>query len=238
VAIFRVAILFVLIAASAVSASITWTLDATLADGATVTGSFVFDPNLGPNQTTTNFNINISAATPGTLSEPGVTLPTSVFFPFDFTPANSTARGPLLGQDGSFEFFSDTQFPNPRSGFPSANLRFDFVPALPISNGSTTIINNSNISVNDPYSSECFNCAPYVCFAGATSPVCLASTFTPSPEPREFLLVAFGICAFCCASIIGRRRDRLERTHFSVDDAKVSCRQQPFPEAIPNSLNG
>jgi hypothetical protein len=96
-AISRAAMLFILTAASALSVPITWTINATLSDGATVTGSFVFDPDLGE-QIITNFNINISAATPGTLIEPGEGgLPTSVFFPFDFTPANSVAYGAIGG---------------------------------------------------------------------------------------------------------------------------------------------
>jgi hypothetical protein len=64
---------------------ITWTLDLALDDGATVTGSFTFDPDLGSNQGITNFKIVVSSATPGILREPfDEGLPTSVFFPFNF----------------------------------------------------------------------------------------------------------------------------------------------------------
>ena len=45
------AMLFILTAVSALAGPITWTVNATLDDGATVTGFFVFDPDLfGPHQ--------------------------------------------------------------------------------------------------------------------------------------------------------------------------------------------
>jgi len=81
-------------AVSVLANPITWTINVTLDDDATVTGFFVFDPDIAARQLLTNYSINISAATPGTLR--GVSnnnLPTSVFFPFDFTPADSGAGG-------------------------------------------------------------------------------------------------------------------------------------------------
>jgi hypothetical protein len=128
-----------------------------------------------------------------------------VFFPFDFTPVNSTAAGPFGSADGSFEFASNTQFANPITGLPAESLIFSFVPVSPLTDASSTIINNSNINVNDPFSDECFNCTPYVCFAGATSSVCVASTV---PEPSAFSLVALGICVLCGTSAVRKWRDR------------------------------
>ena len=155
---------------------ITWTLNATLSDGAAVTGYFAFDPAKGPNQNITNFNINVSAATPGILSEPGDrNLPTSVFFPFDFTPANSSAGGPRPTNGGSFVFASNATFANPISGLPAESLFLSFVPVSPLSSTSSTIINNNTINVSNPYSNECFNCDPYVTFAEPT-----AVSFSPS----------------------------------------------------------
>jgi hypothetical protein len=185
--------------------SIDWTVNATLDDGATVTGFFQFDPDLGAGQAITDFNINVSAATPGTLTEPfDDNLPTSVFFPFDFTPANSLSTGDITGADGAFVFVSDTTFPDTLAGTPES-LLFRFVPVSPLSDTSSTTITNSNINVNDDFSNECFDCDPYVCYAGASSSLCAAGTAT-TPEPSELSLMAFGICAFACAVMVRRRR--------------------------------
>ena len=112
--------LLVLSASSAFSTAITWNVNMLLDDGATVTGSFVFDPDLPPPANPTGFNISISAATPGILTEPlDDGLPTSTFFPFDFTPANSVAFGEEHFQNEDFQdtslflFESDVAFPDP-----------------------------------------------------------------------------------------------------------------------------
>jgi hypothetical protein len=158
----QLAFALVVAGSAALAAPITWTINATLDDGATVTGSFVFDPDLVSNLIP-NYNINISAATPGTLSglyDYG--LPTSVFFPFDYTPANSTA----FAGNQYFAFYSDANFADPLATQPE-NLRFEFVPVSPLTDASSTLITNSNINVNSNSSDECFDCNPYVCFAGA-----------------------------------------------------------------------
>ena len=128
-AICRVGMLLVLCVSAALADPITWTLNATLDDSATVNGSFVFDPDIGF-QTITSFNINISAATPGTLSEPGDRgLPTSTFFPFDFTPTNSTAQSPSLST-GVFTFYFASVATYPIPGFCQIDcwLTLGFVP--------------------------------------------------------------------------------------------------------------
>jgi hypothetical protein len=56
----RLAFAAVVAGSAALAGPITWTVNATLSDGATVTGSFVFDPDLGyhdprPTQIITNF---------------------------------------------------------------------------------------------------------------------------------------------------------------------------------------
>src|SRR5580704_12597209 len=59
------------------AAAITWTINGTFADGGTLTGTFVFDPDLGPSQAITVFNFTVSGGN------------TAVFFPYNFTPSNS-----------------------------------------------------------------------------------------------------------------------------------------------------
>jgi hypothetical protein len=203
----RTAMLFLLTAASALTVPINWTLDATLSDGATVTGYFVFDPDLGLNQIITNFSVSIGTAAPGILLEPfDHHLPARIFFPFHFTPANSSAAGPFVRSDGAFEFASNASFANPIKGLPPETLSVQFVPVAPLSDTSRSTINNSNIKVNDPHSGECFNCTPYVCFSGATSYLCTGNALTQTPEPGAVPLVVFGICVFSCALLAGRRQ--------------------------------
>jgi hypothetical protein len=192
---------------SALAAPITWTINATLDDGATVTGSFVFNPDLGPFEIITNFNINISAATISTLTEPFDSgLPTSIFPAYDFTPANSTAEGPFANSQFNFTSNAFT--------YGGENLVLSFVPASPLTDASSTTITNSNIAVNNVYSEECFDCDPYVCFAGATGGIC-PSASVGTPEPGELPLVAF---ALGCVLIVRRQRDRRARPRFSADD--------------------
>jgi hypothetical protein len=171
---------------TALANSITWIINATLSDGATVTGYFVFDPDLGSNQSITNFNIKVSAATPGTLSQSGDDgLPTSVFFPFNFTPANSVAAGPRPTDGGSFGFISNTSFTNPIAGSPSENLVLDFVPVSPLTDTSSTTINNSNINVTSGWSGECFDCDPYVTF-GTSVPLTTTTKIDVTPTTAAF----------------------------------------------------
>ena len=185
--------------------SIVWTVNATLDDGATVTGSFVFDPDLGSNQAITNFNISISAATPGTLTEPGDDgLPTSVFFPFNFTPTNSTGFGPVSFNDGALEFSSDAIFPNPIVGNPPEPLQIRFLPSSPLTDSSSTTINNGNMNLNDPYNLECFDCDPYVCYTGATSSLCVPAASTP--EPPSFALIMTALALTVGALVLGRAK--------------------------------
>ena len=187
----RILLLFCALPLAAGAASITWTINATLSDGATVTGSFVFDPDLG-SQTLTNFDIVVSAATPGTLIEPGDDgLPTSVFFPFGFTPTDSSGSGPLAANHGAFDFLSNTMFPNPLPGGVSEKLVLGFVPLSPLTDASGATITNSSIDINDPFSVECFNCRPYVCYQGATSALCVGAS--GSPEPRAWALAGIGL---------------------------------------------
>ena len=58
----------VFVGSAALASPITWTVNVALDDRGTETGFFVIDPYLGP-ETIVNFNINISAAAPGILSE-------------------------------------------------------------------------------------------------------------------------------------------------------------------------
>jgi hypothetical protein len=139
------------VAGSAATASpITWTIDATLDDGATVTGSFVYDPDLASPETLTTFNIAISAPTISTLLEPDDGgLPTSIFPAFDFTPSNSTAAGPFTAGNFSFQSGALT--------YGSEALVLQFVPLSPLTDLSSTTITNSDIAVNNGHSAECFD---------------------------------------------------------------------------------
>jgi hypothetical protein len=194
---------------TAFASPIDWTIDATLDDGATITGSFVLDPDLGPFQTITNFNIDVSAATIPFLTEPlDGGLPTSIFPAYDFTPSNSTAEGPFLSADGSFSFTSDS------FAYGGENLVLQFVPSSPLTDTSSTLINNSDINVNDGHSAECFDCDPYVCFAGATSSICVNATAS-TPEPGSLPLLVFGVFALSWAIVVKKRRGRIVGTHLS-----------------------
>jgi hypothetical protein len=201
----RAAVLLAFSGASAFSAPITWTLDATLDDGATVTGTFVYNPDAGF-QDITNFNIQVSAATIPTLTEPlDEGLPTSIFPAFDFTPSNSDAAGPFSDHEGSFSFLSD-DFTYDGGD----SLVLQFVPLSPLTDLSPTTITNADINVNAGNSTECYDCNPYVCFAGATSSLCAPSTVqTTTPEPAGSAFGAVGVCALYGVLMVARRRGSL-----------------------------
>ena len=84
----------------------------------------------------------------------------SVFFPFDFTPANSTlafnANAP-----GQIAFASNATFPDTVAQNPES-LVLEVTPASPLSNAGGTI----NISLSN--SAECFDCNRYRLFASGT----------------------------------------------------------------------
>jgi hypothetical protein len=185
----------------ALAGAITWDINATLSDGATVTGYFVFNPDGGSGQLITNFNIEIGAATTSFLVEPGeTTVPTSIFPAYDFTPSNSSAEGDNPNTDGSYAFISNT------FSYGNESLVLSFVPVSPLTDANSTTIDNSGINVNDPYSAECFDCDPYVCFAGATSTLC-ASASSAVPEPGGLPLVACSIGSLIWAlTVMGRMR--------------------------------
>jgi hypothetical protein len=204
----KTAILFAVVwlfsATMAQAFPITWTINATLDDGATANGFFVSDPDIGFQQIT-NFDISISAAPLGTLIPPAdLGLPTSVFFPFNFTPLNSNGSGPLPFADGAFLFLSRATFPNPFQVGPPEALSFRFVPVSPLSDASSTTIDNSNIKVNSPFSTECFNCAPSVCFAGATSDLCIGRAAIR--EPSSYALALASLVLFVSVVML-RSRD-------------------------------
>jgi len=203
----RAIILGMLAAASALAGPITWDVDFALDDGATVTGSFVLNPDAGLQDITT-FNIDISAATIPNLIEPGEGgVPTSVFPTYDFTPSNSTADGPYSSAGGAIDFFSDSVT------YGSEHLVFQFVPLLPLTDTSDTNLTNSDVNVNSGYSVECYNCDPYVCFVGATDSICSngSPSSSPLPEPGGFAVSGLLVCALAAGITIARRRERLGR---------------------------
>jgi len=161
---------------------ITWTINGTFNDGGTVSGTFIFDPDLGAEQTISTFNVAVSGGN------------TTVFFPYDFTPANSLALGPITGP-GQFVFESDSTYIGGRQYI------LQFVPASPLSDAGGVV----NINVASGYSANCFDCAPFRVFVRGT--ITPAGTPLPTPAPPSLLLMLAGLA---CAGLYAARH-RLRR---------------------------
>jgi hypothetical protein len=165
---------------------ITWTLqNAVFADGGAATGFFVFDPD-------TTCNGCIPAFANWDISTFGGN--TSVFFPFEFTPANSFAVwGPSFNGDEGIIFDSNQLFPNnlpPPLNFNEA-LSLRIIPVSYLTDAGGTI----NMDLSNLYQGECFNCNPFRFFISGS----VAST----PEPRSLSLALLAILG--CAGFLWRR---------------------------------
>jgi uncharacterized protein (TIGR03437 family) len=134
--------------AVASASAVTWTLNVTFADGGAASGVFTFDSKT---KVFTNWDV---WATGGD---------TSVFFPFEFTPANSSLFFSSTDPSGlTLDFASNALFTAPSGGL-SENLYVATTLASPLSSGASTIN-----TVSGPYSGECFNCYPYRPVIGGT----------------------------------------------------------------------
>src|ERR1035438_7140925 len=126
------------------AAAITWTINGTFTDGGTVTGTFVFDPDLGPIQTITVFNFTVSGGN------------TAVFFPYNFTPSNSHGTSFASAYPSLFEFSTNSAY---TSGEP---YTLNIIPVSQLTNAG------GSINLNTAASNNCFGCNPYRLFASGT----------------------------------------------------------------------
>jgi hypothetical protein len=203
----RALLLLAATAAYAFCGSMTFSVSMTLDDGAVVTGSFVFNPDSSGTEPIAVYDISIGMPTPGILTEPGDDgLPSSVFFPFDFTPDNSVGT---FYSGGAFDFISDALFPDPLYPY-HTQLEFGFVPVSPLTDSSGTLITNSSVNVNDGESRECFSCDTYVCFAGAATGGLCGGLIQAVPEPSVGLPLSF-ICACGFLLLFRMRRIGISR---------------------------
>ena len=123
---------------------LTWTLQATFADGGTASGVFTYDADTG---TFSNWNVT---ATGGN---------TSVFFPFTFTPANSSVG--IFSGNSRLTFGSNASFPDSVAGVPeNLVLEITLSSSSPLSDagGVINIVPGVLFTVA---SAECFDCNPY-----------------------------------------------------------------------------
>ena len=126
------------------AAAITWTINGIFTDGGTVTGTFVFDPDLGPIQPITVFNFTVSGGN------------TAVFMPYNFTPSNSYGASFASAYPSLFEFSTNSAY---TSGEPYS---LNIVPVSQLTNAG------GSINLNTAASDNCFNCNPSRLFASGT----------------------------------------------------------------------
>jgi uncharacterized repeat protein (TIGR01451 family) len=125
-----------------------WTLNATFGDGGTATGVFTFDSDTG---VFSNWNVSTSGGN------------TSVFFPFDFTPANSSLSFNATPNGSQLTFVSNASFPVSYSP-PNENLVLAITSASPLSDAGGTV--NITPGSTTVFSYECFDCSPSRVIAG------------------------------------------------------------------------
>ncbi len=146
---FRVGVFLVLAAGAALCNPITWTLSATFNDGGTAAGVFTFDSDTGK---FSNWNVSTSGGN------------TSVFFPFDFTPANSSLSLNRVDPSGpTIAFVSDVTFPDAEAGTPE-NLILQATLVSPLTDALGAI----SINLLSGYTAECFDCGPARFFTSGT----------------------------------------------------------------------
>jgi uncharacterized protein (TIGR03437 family) len=122
--------------------NVVWTLNATFADGGTAVGVFTSDSGTG---TVANWNVSTAGGN------------TSIFLPFDFTPANSIS---FLGNRSDpsapvIQFRSNALFPDAFG----RNLVLEITAASTLSDAGGAI--NISPGTAGASSYECFNCSPY-----------------------------------------------------------------------------
>ena len=152
-----------------------WKLSATFDDGGSAIGYLVYD-------LIENYPTYWDVSTVGGN--------TSVFFPFEFTPANSAlSYGYMPGVGGpvTIYIYSNKSYPSPVSGGPLEPLVFEPTLASLISSGGGTINilpGTTNIQGSGTVSSECFRCYPFRNVTSGTvstgGPLFPTVTVTPS----------------------------------------------------------
>jgi hypothetical protein len=199
------------IGSAAKAATKHFTIDATLTDGATVTGFFMYNPDKGF-QDLTRYRIKVSAAGPGHLSSQNGHLPNSIFFPFVFTPSNSIGDGPISSHTNAFSFSSDATFVDPLYPTLNENLFLSFIPNPVLTDTSSLAITNSNMKINK-WSGECFDCSPWVNFTRPPAPAVVGAArsggglLSAVPEPRTWLTMSLGLAAL--GGALRRRRQSI-----------------------------
>jgi hypothetical protein len=179
------AILSLMVGAAALCSAhpILWTINGTFSDGGTVTGTFVYDPDVGVNRPINTFNVAVSGGD------------TAVFFPYDFTPANSRGEG-SEPPTGVIIFSSDNTY------LGGETYDLSFVPASPLTDAGGVI----NLNVSSPESGNCFDCDPFRTFISGTI---TAATPPATPAPPSLLLILVGLT---CAGLYAARH-RIIREH-------------------------
>jgi uncharacterized protein (TIGR03437 family) len=131
---------------AAMSASpLTWTLNATFDDGGTAVGVFTFDSDT---RSFSNWDVSTTGGN------------TSVFFPFDFTPENSSLgfNNPLDDpSQREIVFASSASFPDPLAPNPES-LVLVITPASSLSDAGGTVDISPGVTL--VFSGECFDCNP------------------------------------------------------------------------------
>jgi hypothetical protein len=163
---------------------ITWTINGTFNDGGTATGTFVYDPDVGVNRPINTFNVAISGGN------------TAIFFPYDFTPANSRGEG-SEPPTGIIIFSSDNTY----LGGETYDLLL--VPASPLTDAGGVI----NLVSAD--SGNCFNCNPFRLFTSGTITGAAPPPPPATPAPSSLLLMLVGLA---CAGLYAARH-RIIREH-------------------------
>lgn len=170
-----------LFATGAFSFPITWTIqNGIFDDGGVANGFFLFDSD-----TTCGGTCVVAFPNWDIVAVGGNT---TVFFPFEFTPANSTGVfSPSLSGKEGFVFTSNATF---RSNNQPLQLRI--IPVSPLTDvGGTISIDFANI-----FQGECFNCDPFRRFADGS--------VTTIPEPRSIFLFIIGFTGGIGVSGLGR----------------------------------
>jgi hypothetical protein len=170
---------------AAFAGPVTWTVTGTFDDGGVMSGFFVFDADVMPPPFPDLSDWDIST-TGGD---------TAVFFPFDFTPANSLAGyDPTTQRLGMHSNATFQLLPPPNF---AQFLELSLVLTSPLTDAGGAV----SVDLTNPFTDECFNCVP---FRTLTS----ASVSSPVPEPSSIVLL--GGCVIIL-TVRARRRggDRL-----------------------------
>ena len=164
---------------------VTWTVTGTFDDGGVVSGFFVFDADVMPPPFPDLSDWDIST-TGGD---------TAVFFPFDFTPANSLAGYDPTTQRLSMR--SNATF----QALPPPNFEQFLYLSLVLTSPLTDAGGAVSVDLANRFTDECFNCDPVRTLTSA-------SVSSPVPEPSGIVLCG---SALIIVTVSARRRKRTIR---------------------------